>query len=87
MREKEKKRMWPQSSPAAMGSFTLGAEGAGEGQRGAPLYPDPHLARLACPLASGRVGVGQEEHGSPGSDSALLGDPEREASASVRWDD
>lgn len=58
MREKEKKRMWPQSSPAAMGSFTLGAEGAGEGQRGAPLYPDPHLARLACPLASGRVGGG-----------------------------
>lgn len=51
MSEKEKKRMWPQSSLAAMGSFTLGARGAGEGGVGAPLHPDPCLS---CAVASAR---------------------------------
>lgn len=38
MSEKEKKRMWPQSSLAAMGSFTLGDQ---EGPVRVGLLPQP----------------------------------------------
>ena len=47
MREKEKKRMWSQSSPDASGSFTLGAGGGGEGWSEGPTAPT--RTRPICP--------------------------------------
>ena len=52
MREKEKKRMWPQSSLAAIGSFTLQVGVLVRGRVEGPLHPDPHLALQPCQLAS-----------------------------------
>lgn len=59
MREKEKKRMWPQSSPAAMGSFTLGAGAAGEGWSGAPAAPQAPSGPPAPPISLGVLGRAQ----------------------------
>lgn len=70
--------MWPQSSPAAMGSFTLGGRGggAGEGGQWAPAAPGPPPGPPARPRASAHSAGKPGKAPGLGPDPALLGDPE-----------